>query len=609
LLRLLRYARPYGLRMALGIVALAFVGFAEGVIALMFTPILDRILNPASQDSRLPLVRLPGGHTIYLNSFVPHAITYVGTVFAIVFIALAILKSVAEYFGTLEIQFAGLSAINDLRNQVYEKLISQPIGFFERQNTGRLMSAVVNDVERVRTTLSETLATLVQQSFTLFFLLTVLVITNWRLALASGVLIPLVLWPVRMIGPRVRRVVESSQSRLGEMNQILQETLAGIRVVKAFGMERFETGRFRAAARSLLRTSMHYVRLAVLSSPLMDLLSAVVIVCALLYARNLMVHGKLTLGVFGTFVYALIRSYQPLRAMGVIYQQFEEAQGATAKVFSFLALDDEARERPGARVLPPFSREIEFDGAAFAYEPGTPVLRAIDLKVAAGEVVAIVGSSGAGKTTMVNLLPRFQDVTSGALRIDGIDVRDATLRSVREQIAIVTQETILFDDSVWNNICYGQPLLPEERVLAAARAALAHDFITELPDGYQTRLGDRAQRLSGGQRQRLAIARALLKDAPILILDEATSELDSESEMLVQKALANLMQNRTVFVIAHRFSTIRRADRIAVLKDGVICEMGTHRELLDRGGAYARLYEMQFAETDTAASAAGSAEP
>jgi subfamily B ATP-binding cassette protein MsbA len=294
--------------------------------------------------------------------------------------------------------------------------------------------------------------------------------------------------------------------------------------------------------------------------------------------------------------------------LGTVYQQFELAFGATAKVFEYIGCQGEPDAEPGLPTLPPFSRSVEFDRVSFGYDPETPILREISLVARAGEVIAIVGSSGAGKTTLVNLLPRFYPVTSGVLRIDGMDVREVTLRSLREQMAIVTQETILFNDTVWNNICYGQPGLPQERVEAAAKAALAHEFIKELPQGYQTMLGDRGQRLSGGQRQRIAIARAILKDSPILILDEATSELDSESEMLVQRALSNLMQDRTAFVIAHRLSTIRRADKIIVLDNGKIAETGTHQELLARGGIYARLYEMQFADMDDAATPAPKAD-
>ena len=578
---------------------MALVGLAEGLVALMITPAIDSVLNPASQDSRVPLVKLPfGGPTIYLNSFFPHSIHYVGAIFGLGLGVVFIAKAMAEYFGSVEIQYVGVAAVTDLRNEIYEKLVRQPIGFFQKQATGRLISGVINDVERARNVLSDTMAQGFRYIFTLFFLVLVLLAADWKMAMGSAIFVPIVLLPVRTLGRRIRRSVESSQSRLGDLTQILQETFAGNRVVKAFGMERFEVGRFQVAAHRLLRENMRWIRALMITPPLMDIMSAFVVVPVLLFARSEIKHGGMTIGVFFTFVYALFKAYEPVKGLGNVYQQFEQAHGATATVFGFLSLQEEVQERSGAHPLPPFSRQVEFDNVSFGYDAGTPILRGIRLEARAGAVLAFVGSSGAGKTSLVNLLPRFYDVTSGTLRIDGLDVCEVTLSSLREQMSIVTQETILFHDTVWNNICYGQLNLSEETVQAAARAALAHDFIMELPLGYQTLVGERGQRLSGGQRQRLAIARALLKDSPILILDEATSELDSESEMLVQKALANLMVNRTVFVIAHRLSTIRRADKIVVLDDGGVAEVGTHQELLAHGGIYARLYGLQFADLD-----------
>jgi ATP-binding cassette, subfamily B, bacterial MsbA len=604
--RLLRYVRPYRARLAAGIAALIVVGFAEGLVALMITPLFDRVLNPSNSDPRLPLVTLPfGGPTVYLNSLMPSGLRYVWAIYGVALILLFAGKAVAEFYGVFQIQSVGLYAVTDLRNEIYEKLVRQPASFFFGQPLGRLMSAVVNDVERVRNTLSDSLAVLFRQAMTFVFLVAVLLITDWKMALASMILVPAVVWPVGKLGRRVRRSVESGQSRLGELTQILQETLSGNRVVKAFGMEGFEVRRFRDAARRLLRDYLRAARFVVLTSPLMDVLTAIVVVIVLLYARGQIQAGTMTLGTFGTFAYALFRAYEPVKSMGGVYQQFEQAHGATVEVFNFLKLKEEVAERPGALTLAPFSRQVEFDGVHFWYDADSPVLRNVNLRVQAGELVAIVGTSGAGKTTLVNLLPRFYDVTAGVLRFDGVDVREATLLSLRQQMAIVTQETVLFNDTVWNNICYGRPDLSEDRVFAAARAALAHDFIMAMPKGYQTQLGDRGERLSGGQRQRIAIARALLKDSPILILDEATSDLDSESELLVQKALANLLTGRTAFVIAHRLSTIRRADTIVVLEGGAIAESGTHQDLLARGGTYARLYHMQFSGTHVARSATG----
>ncbi len=603
--RLLRYVRPYQGRLAVAVVLLALTGVTEGLIALMITPAVDKVLNSAATGASMRLAIPFAGRSIDLYSLFPHRMQHIGTVFGIALVVIFSVKAISEYFGALQVQYAGLAAVTDLRNQVYAKLIRQPMGFFQHHPTGKLMSSVINDVERVRSALSEYLAELFKQFFTMVALVVVLLSVNWKMAIGSAVVLPLVIVPVGRLGRRIRGSVQKSQSRLGDLSQILEETVSGNRVVKAFGMESFEIEKFRTAARRLLRENLRWIRAYVMTSPMMELLGAIVFVLILSYARRQISSNVMTTGAFLTFIYALFKAYEPIKRIGAVYQQFQQAAGASTQVFSLLALEEEAQEAPGARALPSFSREVEFADVTFAYDSVTPILRGIRFQARAGGVTAIVGSSGAGKTTLVNLLPRFYDVTSGAVRIDGQDIREVTLRSLREQIAIVTQETILFNDTVWNNICYGQPGLPETRVVAAAQAALAHDFIQELPQGYQTIIGDRGQRLSGGQRQRLAIARALLKDSPILILDEATSELDSESEMLVQRALANLMVGRTVFVIAHRLSTIRRADQIVVLEDGVICESGTHQELLAAGGTYARLYEMQFADTDTAASPVG----
>jgi ATP-binding cassette, subfamily B, bacterial MsbA len=602
--RLLRYVKPYRLRLAAGIVSLGFVGLAEGLVALMITPTFNQVLNPRAPDSRLFLMNIPfTQRPIYLNSFLPHQIHSVGTLFTIALLVVFLGKGLAEYFGTTQVQYAGIAAVTDFRNMVYAKVIRQPIGFFQHNPTGRLISAVINDIERVRNTFSEWLAVGFRHIFTLFFLVFVLLETNWELTLSSVVLLPMVVWPVRTLGKRIRRSVEKIQSGIGDLSQILEETVSGNRVVKAFGMEGFEIAKFHERARHLFRENMRWIRAYVATSPLMDLLGAVVMVLVLMYARVQIKLGMMTVGTFVTFIYALFKSYEPVKGLGAVYQQFEQAHGATTRVFEYLALPEEPAKELGVRVLSRFSRMVEFDHVSFEYDPETPILRDASLTARAGEVVAIVGSSGAGKTTLVNLLPRFYPVTSGAVRLDGLDVREVSLSSLREQMAIVTQETILFNDTVWNNICYGRPGLPRQDVEAAAKAALAHDFILELPRGYQTMLGDRGQRLSGGQRQRIAIARAILKNSPILILDEATSELDSESELLVQRALSNLMVGRTVFVIAHRLSTIRRADKIIVLEDGMITEAGTHQDLLAGGGTYARLYELQFADVDTAAPA------
>jgi subfamily B ATP-binding cassette protein MsbA len=599
LARLLGYVRPYTPLMVLGVLLMAVMGAIEGLTAFAIKPALDVILNPASQVQKLALFTVPGtNHIVYLNSFVPSRVHHVWSVFALALVFLFLIKAAAEFFGVTLIQYAGLSSVTDLRNRAYSKVVQQPVGFFEHNPVGRVMSAVVTDIEQMRSAFSEYFADFFRQIFNLICFVLVLLCVDWRMAIGSAVIIPLVVWPVGKLGRKIRRSSEKSRSRLADISQILQETISGNRVVKAFGMEGFEIRKFREAARNLLRENMRWIRAFAISSPLMDILGALVISGVLFFARDEIKLGRMTVGSFGVFIFALFKAYEPLKRLGTIYQLFLQAAGTSAQVFAFIDMPEEVLETPRAKSLPRFSGVIEFENASFSYDGGPLILKGIDLKVRAGTVVAIVGSSGAGKTTLVNLLPRFYAASSGSVRIEGFDVRDVTLRSLREQMAIVTQETILFNDTIWNNLCYGRPNMPEEKVIAAAKAALAHDFITQLPQGYQTVIGDRGQRLSGGQRQRLAIARALLKDAPILILDEATSELDSESESLVQSALNNLKTGRTVFVIAHRLSTIRRADVIAVLDNGSISERGTHEDLLARGGVYARLYEIQFRDAE-----------
>ncbi len=597
--RLLHYTRPYWLRLLASVLLMAVVGICHALIALLIGPVFDRVLKPDSPDAAVELFRLPGfTRAIYLQDFVPAPIHNVWTMVAVAILTVFLAKGLCDFFGNYLINYVGLAAVTDLRNKVYSSVLRQSTAFFQRMHTARLMSSILNDIDKVQVATSHILADFLRQTFVLAGLLFVVMRTDWKLAAVSLTVLPIVLIPTARIGRRIRSTTRSAQDSVAEVNQILEETISGHAIVRAFGMEAFETSRFRRAAQHLLHENLRYVRQQALSSPLIEMFAAVTVVALLTYARSQIKADLMTAGQFTSFIIALLMMYEPVKRLNGIYNIFQQAIGASQRVFEYLAEEQDVKEKAGAAALQPFSRAIDFENVSFRYPDTTNgyVLEQIDLRVNAGEVVAIVGQSGGGKTTLVNLIPRFFDPTAGRILIDGQDIREVSIRSLREQIGLVTQETFLFDDTVANNISYGHPERDRRAVEAAARAALAADFIAELPQGYDSRIGQHGQRLSGGQRQRLAIARALLKNAPILILDEATSHLDTESEMLVQRALNNLMEGRTVIVIAHRLSTIRRADKIVVLEGGRVVEIGRHETLLASGGIYCRLHEMQFQE-------------
>jgi subfamily B ATP-binding cassette protein MsbA len=603
LIRLIRYVAPYWWQVGASVVLMAAVGLLDAFRLLLIGPIFDRVLNPGSQSREMQLFTVPGsGHPIYLQQFVPSHFQNPWTVVAFALVAATVLKGICDYAGTYLVNFAGFGMITDLRNQLYDSILRRSTAFFHKHTTGTLVSTIVNDVERVQYAMSSVLAEFLQQFFTFLFTALVVVALGRQFAWVLVLFVPVIIFSAGRIGRRVRHTTRRGQDKLADIQNILHETITGNRIVKAFSMEAWEIARFRRAAQRLLRANLRSVAAVAISSPLMDIFGAIAIALLLLLGREQINHHVFSSGTFLAFIVAVFKLYDPVRKFALFNNNFQQALGASSEIFKFMDTEDDVRERPGVQPLPPFSRSIRFEKVCFSYqsegEEGREILRDINLEVHAGELLAVVGSSGAGKSTLVHLIPRFFDVTSGSLTIDGRDVRETTLASLRSQIGVVAQDTVLFNDTVRNNIAYGQPGVPQKAVEAAARAALAHDFIADLPGGYETVIGERGVRLSGGERQRIAIARALLKNAPILILDEATSALDSESEALVQSALQNLMTGRTVVVIAHRLSTVRRADRIVVLENGTAADIGPHEELMKKLGTYRRLYELQFAEVE-----------
>jgi ATP-binding cassette, subfamily B, bacterial MsbA len=602
LTRLLRYLAPYSWQFIPSVLLLAGVGFLDAFRVLLVGPVLDRVLNPSSGSENIQLFTIPHTHhTIYLQQLVPSRFHNAWTIVAFAFVASTVLKGIFDYAGTYLVNYAGYGLITDLRNSLYNSVLRRSAAFFQKHTTGTLVSTIVNDIERVQFAMSSILAEFLQQFFTFLFIAGVVILLGRHLAWLLLLFVPFIIFSASKIGRRVRHTTRSGQDKLADIQNILHESITGNRIVKAFSMESWEYARFRAAAQRLFRANLRSVAAAAISSPLMDIFGAIAIVLLLLLGRQQIVHGLMTPGIFVAFIIAVFKLYDPVRKFALFHNGFQQALGASSQIFTFMDIRDEVQEKPGAPALPPFSRKISFEDVSFHYESEgqqREVLRRIDLEVHAGEILALVGSSGAGKSTLVSLIPRFFDVASGRIAIDDRDVRDVTVSSLRSQIGVVTQETVLFNDTLRNNIAYGQPSVSQTQVEAAARAALAHDFICKLPAGYETVIGEKGVRLSGGERQRIAIARALLKNAPILILDEATSALDSESEALVQSALQNLMSGRTVVVIAHRLSTVRRADRIVVIENGAVADVGSHEELMQKLGTYRRLYDLQFIDID-----------
>jgi len=573
LMRLFGYTRPYRGLLLLSWLATAGYAAASALLVHTIEPIFDDVLFKGVHAGRIAL-------TILL---------------------LYVFKGACSYFSTTLVASAGQRAVTDLRNALYAHVLNQSFTFIRRYSTGGLMSHITTDVEKVQAAVSELAGDLMKEGLTVLGLLIVLLVKDWRLALIALVGMPAALHPLVRLGRKLRSSNETSLRRWRDISEILQETISGFGVVKAFGMEAFETSRFRRAAARLFHVNMRITRTGAVLPPLMEALGGLALIGALFYGSWAIRTGALTTGAFTSFLAALFAMYTPIKRLSRLNATLQGALAGSTRIFAVLDTHEEIPELAQSLQLPRMREAIVYEGVGFRYaDADGATLRQVHFQARAGEVVAIVGTSGAGKSTLVSLLPRFYDVSEGHIAIDGVDIRDASLQSLRGQIGLVTQETVLFNDTVRANIAYGHDDVDEALVEAAARAACAHDFVLDLPRRYDTVIGERGNRLSGGQRQRIAIARALLKNPPILILDEATSALDAESERLVQEALSNLMKGRTVLVIAHRLATVRSAHRILVLDGGTIAEQGTHEELLRRGGLYCRLHELQFAAEDPA---------
>ena len=565
--RLLLMARQYYVRFILAVICMIIAGGLQSALPLIAKPAIDEIFVSKNIDAL---------------KWIPFAV-----------VAIFLFKGLCNYGQNIIMSSIGLRIVTDLRNKLYDQIQQQSLSFFADHPTGLLMSRITNDVQSVQTASAEAITALVKDSFMLVGLVGVIFYTDWKLALIAMIVFPLTIYPIAMFGRKMRKVTTSTQITMGTLNSLLQETISGTRIVKAFGMEKYESKRFAAENEKLFKYNMKSVSVNAISSPLMDFLGGLGIAAVIFYGGYNVVHGTSTPGTFFSFIAAMLMLYEPVKRLTNINNTINQGIAGADRIFSVIDRVPDIEDKPDAVMLPHVAQSIDIENVTFCYDE-KPVLKNINLSIKSGEVIAFVGMSGGGKTSLVNLIPRFYDVSAGRIMIDGYDIRDVSLKSLRGQIAIVTQQTILFNDTVRNNIAYGDIQRTEEDIINAAKAANAHDFIMRLPKGYDSNIGELGTKLSGGEKQRISIARALLKNAPILILDEATSSLDTEAEIEVQDALDNLMKGRTTLVIAHRLSTIRNADRIITLVNGKIVEEGDHETLLKKKGEYFRLYNLQF---------------
>jgi len=586
--RLYPYIRSFMPTLGGAVLMLVVCGALEALIIALLAPIFNQ-LSPAGAMAGNSVDKFE-----FLNNLLGlHSDHYFVRV-AFFLVIFSLFKGILLYFADYSMNKCGQKLVAKLRKEIFDHMLGQSMAFFSGNQTGKLMSRAINDVDRLQETVGKRLTDFVRQIFLLIFFLGLVFYADWKLATLSFAIAPLVLWITMRLGRKIRGDSLQSQESLAEISHALQETITGQHIVKAFSAEGYEREKFRTLQDRLVQLNLKIARISALGSPLIEFIGYAAFVPFLLYFNYQMSQG-MKLGAFVVFVAALFRLYEPIRKLSRMHLYFQQTLASAQRVFDLLDTNIQVTQAADAVEMRPFREKIEFRDVDFHYSGMEgPVLQGVNLEIAAGEIVALVGSSGAGKTTLVNLIPRFYDVGEGRILMDGQDISRATIPSLRRQIAMVTQETFLFSGTLRENIAYSHPEQSRESIEEAARAAFIHDFIMELPDRYETMVGERGQMLSGGQRQRIAIARAILKKAPILILDEATSALDTESENLVQQALYNLMKNCTTLVIAHRLSTVRMANRIVVLDKGRIVEQGNHETLIEASGIYRKLYELQF---------------